>query len=747
MGMRNDTRVRSQFRTRPTLLITLMVAAAAGGLAAPPALAATARRMANAKQSDLADIARTLPVRGALRIEGVPFDGATTALELERFEAFAPDAQVIVAGDGQEVVLPPPDNAYYRGAVEGDLGAVAVLTASRTGEVRGLIVKNGVPWIINENEPKGHGQGLSTRRVDLGRPFADHVFRCATDDSLRSPVPLGAAGAADAAATSADTALVNYTARVAVETDFEFFQLFGNETAATDYVGDLFAYASTLYEAEVNTSLVVSYLKLWTTSADPWTKTACDSGNTPGILSEFRTYWTQHNGAVSRTIAHMLSGKPTGCGQAYLGTLCNTSYGYGVSGNLFGNFNRANPGIVWDILVVSHEIGHNFNSPHTHCYNGIGGISAPVDQCYGSEPGCYAGPTSLPCSQGPGYGCGTIMSYCHLLSGGYSNITMTFGLGFPYGTSPGRVPTRMHDYVVATAGSFPSCLQYLPPGPTQTSTVTPTRTTPPTLTPSHPPTVTPTIPATSTPSVTRTVTSTAPSPASTFTSTPTPTLTSIPTVTVTTAHSSTPTQTATRTATLVPTSTATPLPVAQFAAAQDAWIDQSNTTQNHGRDNTLRVQGTTRRIRRSLVLFDLTALPPGSCVSSALLRLTLTNTQSKPRTYAVHRLTQGWTEGTGKARSGVTWNNRSATQSWTQPGGDFVPAPTATTATGTLSGVAIQWNVTADVAAFRAGTATNYGWLVKDANEGSGGEFRFASRENATAAARPRLEIAYSPCP
>jgi len=107
-------------------------------------------------------------------------------------------------------------------------------------------------------------------------------------------------------------------------------------------------------------------------------------------------------------------------------------------------------------MGVSHEIGHNFNSPHTHCYNNIGGSSSPVDQCRSGESGCYAGTQTLP---GPsGVGSGTIMSYCHLLSGGYSNISLKFGTGHLYGVMPGRVPSRMRSYVAAVATSNPACL-------------------------------------------------------------------------------------------------------------------------------------------------------------------------------------------------------------------------------------------------------------------------------------------------
>jgi cysteine-rich repeat protein len=65
------------------------------------------------------------------------------------------------------------------------------------------------------------------------------------------------------------------------------------------------------------------------------------------------------------------------------------------------------------VLVTSHEMGHNLGSPHTHCY------SPAVDKCYNHETGCYSGPVVA--------SRGTIMSYCHLLSGGLSNIDLVFG--------------------------------------------------------------------------------------------------------------------------------------------------------------------------------------------------------------------------------------------------------------------------------------------------------------------------------
>jgi hypothetical protein len=539
-------------------------------------------------------------------------------------------------------------------------------------------------------------------------------------------------------------ATVSHTARIAIETDFEFYSLFGNTTDTVDYILELFAYSSTIYEAEVDTNLLISYIRLWTTSSDPWTATSCNN-----ILNQFRNHWIANQGGVSRTIAHMLSGKPAGCGVAYLSALCDTTYGYGVNASLAGNFDPGSSGVVWDILVVSHEMGHNFGTHHTHCYNGVGGSSQPVDKCYGSEQGCYNGTTSLPCAAGPGNGCGTIMSYCHLLDGGYGNITLSFGTGFPYGVLPDRVPSSMLSHIAASADAFPGCLSFVPPTatrtPTQTATITPT--------PVH--TATPSLTATRTPTRTRTSTPTAtptrtptfspthtvpPTATSTLSRTPTRTATRTPTETAT----FTVTPTATFTSTLTPTST--PFLPPELIATQDTWIDQGNVTQNKGTDTTLRVHPAANKARRVLVQFDLTSIPPTACLGSAVLNLTLTSVQSISRNHAVHRVTQAWTEGTGATGSGATWNGRTATEAWTAPGGDFGAAASASTPTGTTSGVALQWDVTADVAAFRSGAVTNFGWVVKDSAEGSGGEFRFASSESSTVTKRPKLLLTYTSC-
>ncbi len=452
----------------------------AAGVPAWAAGKATAARPAM-ESRNLARSAAATPIGGRLRVANVqrPDTGETAAFVLERFEVFTPDATITVHGDHGDEVLPPPANKYFRGKVAGRPDSLVFLAVLEDGTAQGMVSEGEAIYLIGgEDEPaaKARRAPLAMRRVDARdlKASREEGFSCGNEllppgrSSLEGPDFMDMAAPAEKTAKAASTAkAAAYTARVAIETDYELYAKFNSSTLASTYIGNLIGYASTLYQAEINTSLAVQSISLWTTSSDPWTQTTATCG-----LMEFGRYWNLNKTGESRSIAHFMSGRP-GSGIAWTGTLCSAAFasssycptvpkdapwggGYGFSGGMSGIFNIANPTVVWDILSVTHEIGHNFNSPHTHCYNGIGGNASPVDQCRSGETGCYAGTQSLP---GPaGAGSGTIMSYCHLLSGGYSNMALTFGTAHPYGVMPGRVPSRMSSYVAAVAVSKPACL-------------------------------------------------------------------------------------------------------------------------------------------------------------------------------------------------------------------------------------------------------------------------------------------------
>jgi hypothetical protein len=458
------------------LLAVLALFASPALTQAPPA----ASRALDASDERLPDELRA--AGNGVRLEGV--DPALPDLELERVSVFTEEAAIRIHADDGVQETPVGNLAFFRGRVGGRPGSRAVLSVGEDGAIHGFAVDGGRRWLLGRQRDGAAARPRLVARaydepwqLDGGAPFA-----CDAEALSSAPSPLDVGDSLDQAVDGALTPVpaassTSYTARVAVETDWELRQKFASTQDLVQYVGDLFNYASSIYEAEVGTSLLVSTVSVWDTSSDPWSQTSTACG-----LLEFGRWWNDNRAGESRTIAHFLSGKSNGGGIAWQGVLCdgefhpglfgfgpsafgcsgltpeNDNYGgaYGYTGNLFGTFDIDNPSVMWDITAVTHEIGHNFSSPHTHDYCNVGGNANPVDRC---ASGCAGGAQGLP---GPsGQGSGTIMSYCHLL-GGYSNLSLTFGTGHPYGVVPERVPSRMRSHVESRAASSASCLAYVP---------------------------------------------------------------------------------------------------------------------------------------------------------------------------------------------------------------------------------------------------------------------------------------------
>lgn len=397
-----------------------------------------------------------------LEVSGVRRGARSETLVLTEFQVYTADARIVLMTEQGEQDLPLPKAHFYRGHWASDPDSSIFLEVHANGEIRGIGHDHGGHWLLGKD-----AQGLTLTEA----PDSDGGFRCALDHAadMRAPVVQAPAGTSGVAAPAGAV----YTARLAIETDNEYLTRFsGNVTNASNYVTTLVGHMSTTYVNQLDTQLQASFVRIWSVT-DPYSQTDAACG-----LLEFGKYWNDNMGATARTTAHMLSGKSSLSGIAWLGVLCqgafntgpaqvgatcpglaaSSNYGgaYGFTSGIAGNFNPNAPSIVWDTLGVAHEIGHNFNSPHTHCYGGIGGNASPVDQCYNGEAGnagCYSGTQQLP----GGAGSGTIMSYCHLLSGGLSNVSYTFGRGHNFGVAPVRVPDRMLAHVQTQAAAFPTC--------------------------------------------------------------------------------------------------------------------------------------------------------------------------------------------------------------------------------------------------------------------------------------------------
>ena len=418
----------------------------------------------------MATAALNTRVGETLRIERLQIDDAhpkVVNLALRRSEVTSADTQYIVVDQKGSRTFPLATSAHFIGAIEGLPESYAFVSVSSDGEIH-TIIHQGDETILNELIPerlKADGRAIS-RTVDQQKDFTDREFSCGVTPTFLQKDPaqrnvrlesLLKQGKINANSIVSEKAGSLRRADIIIDSDYEFFQKFGTEAATFTYITNLLAYISSRYQTEVATRFNLKQILIRTTPTDPWTQASADL-----MLNELQAYWNAGaNASVPRHHVHLLSGKPVGAGIAYVGSLSNPSIAYGVSAGLSGSFNPSSPQVIWDSVVVAHEIGHAFGSSHTHDYDNP--FIAPSPNTGGAIDCCYSGNATGQCGLslggagltgylpglssitggGAGQRNGTIMSYCHLVLGGMANLSWTFGTNHPYGVNPGRVPAVM----------------------------------------------------------------------------------------------------------------------------------------------------------------------------------------------------------------------------------------------------------------------------------------------------------------
>jgi hypothetical protein len=155
------------------------------------------------------------------------------------------------------------------------------------------------------------------------------------------------------------------------------------------------------------------------------------------------------------------------------------------------------------------------------------------------------------------------------------------------------------------------------------------------------------------------------------------------------------------------------------------------------------------------VFFDVAAaIPAGATIDSVELRLNVSDSpNTTPQLFTIHRVLRSWGEGSSVSIGGsgapsapgdATWIHRFYPDSfWTMPGGDFDPAPHASTTIGPLG--LYSWSgaaLTLDATAWLVSPADNFGWLVHG-NESAASTVRlFDSRESNV---EPLLMVHFTP--
>ncbi|MGL4631879.1 MAG: M12 family metallo-peptidase, partial [Leadbetterella sp.] len=173
-----------------------------------------------------------------------------------------------------------------------------------------------------------------------------------------------------------------YFCRIAVDIDFDTYSQYNGDTNAIKKdVYDVIDEVSKLYEKEINTKLIVTNVNFWKDRAQSPYK---DEIIVTKIMNIFKFTYLNDNSLkkIPYDIAIYLTSK----------TLA------GAHGLASDNFSISP---FFSIFTTTHEIGHNFGSPHTQSCIWKGG---PLDRCFASEGSCYNG--SLQNQTG------SIMSYC-----------------------------------------------------------------------------------------------------------------------------------------------------------------------------------------------------------------------------------------------------------------------------------------------------------------------------------------------
>lgn len=352
----------------------------------------------------LPELVEMIPMQGVFDLVQFPLpDGTVRDLWLTEFRVASEETTVAVmkpGANGEPVAdySLAPLARTFRGRVTGVDKSLVYLSFSPTS-VAGFINIEGRVFSIS-NGPRGEMPVVISDMDNLPEGAINwYEYSCETRKGGEAGQGSGDGGVAELP--------VCQVLEMAFETDNEFRGLFASDQAAVDYATQIAAGMNVIYLEEQNLYPLMKFLRVWSQGVtDPWT-----AGGSGAQLDQFVNAWGGGGGPAGsnpRDLAHLISARNLGGGVAYLNAVCNPDIGFAVSGNLSGFFPfplQNNNGQNWDIVVTSHEMGHNCGCTHTH--------DLGIDNC--ANGSCITN--------------GTIMSYCHLCPGGLSNIVLNFAGG------------------------------------------------------------------------------------------------------------------------------------------------------------------------------------------------------------------------------------------------------------------------------------------------------------------------------
>ncbi|MDP4265352.1 MAG: M12 family metallo-peptidase [Bacteroidota bacterium] len=362
----------------------------------------------------------------------LPFENGVLNLQLKKVNITSDNFSVIeVLPGGGRRMLDYSGASFYQGKVEGMSSSFATISIVND-QVAGIIADDKSNIILGAIEDHGRATNEYTlyRESDLR---VNNPLNCFTSD-------IAADGSGMTNPSSSRLDAVGEPVDIYFECDYRLYQDKGSNTInVINYVLSFFNNTSLLYANE-NVKIQVSQILVWTTQ-DP--EAAAGLNTSSDVLTSFSGRML--SATYTGDYAHFLSTRSLGGGVAWLLTNpCSASkYNKCAVSAIYPTYSNF-PTYSWTVEVVTHELGHNLGSHHTHWCGWPGGA---IDNCgpiagYPNENGPSG---SCPLGPSPTNG-GTIMSYCHLVSAG-----INFNNGF------GPLPGQAIRNVVTAATCFGNC--------------------------------------------------------------------------------------------------------------------------------------------------------------------------------------------------------------------------------------------------------------------------------------------------
>ncbi len=328
-------------------------------------------------------------------------------LELQEVNILPADFQVINGATGEAMEF--ARGKHYRGIVKGQNNSLVALSVFPT-EIMGLISTDEGNLVLGKLKGAA-GKHLLYNDKDL---LKEAPFTCGTVDDNQGYAP-------DQLTFEPDAATAASCAKIYVEVDYDLYQNKGTSTATATYVQGFFGQSAALYNNESITITLASPLVIWTTKQQsPYGR----ARNSSQLLSAFQSRIGASGLAGKGDLGHLVALRGGGGIAAGFSGFCSSNDRNSVCfSGVNPTYNNV-PTYSWTVEVFTHEMGHLMGSRHTHACVWNGNNTA-IDGCNTTEGGCPRPPVPS--------GGGTIMSYCHLVSG----VGINFNNGF--GPQPGNV--------------------------------------------------------------------------------------------------------------------------------------------------------------------------------------------------------------------------------------------------------------------------------------------------------------------